>query len=122
MLLDNFDRIPAFANLSKPQRQARLERGTVDILCRDKATNDFVVIELKAREPNKGTLEQLVDYMREIERSRAKPANVGVRGIIVSGRPDDRIMNDLPAVTYRVDWLCYRVGIDVFPMPGRPTA
>lgn len=120
LLLDDFERIPAFADLTQPRRQVRLGRGTVDILCRDRTTRDYVVIELKVRQPGNGTIEQLIDYLREIENTKAKAANVGVRGIILSGRPDDRIMNTLSAISYRIDWLCYRVGIHVFPMPGGP--
>lgn len=117
LLLDNFRRTPAFANLNREQRQVQLKAGRVDILCRDKQNNDFVVIELKARQPDAGTLEQLIHYMQEVEQTKAKSANVGVRGIILSGRPNDRILKSLAAVKYKIDWYCYRVGIDVFPMP-----
>lgn len=118
LLLDVFERLPEFQGLEKPQRQVRVgDSGRIDILCRDKHTKDYVVIELKARQPDDGTLEQLVDYMTKIQSTKADPAGVGVRGIVISGRPSERIMTAMHAVTFHIDWLAYKVGIAVFQMP-----
>jgi len=57
--------------------------GRIDILARDRATGDFVVIELKRDQTDDETIGQLSRYMGWAAEHKAAPQNVGVRGIIV---------------------------------------
>jgi Endonuclease NucS C-terminal domain len=57
--------------------------GFIDILARDRATRDFVVIELKRDLTDDEAVGQLSRYMGWIKKHRAAPVGVGVRGIIV---------------------------------------
>ncbi len=57
--------------------------GRIDILARDRATGDFVVIELKKDQTDDEVIGQLSRYMGWAAEHKAAPTGVGVRGIIV---------------------------------------
>ena len=57
--------------------------GPIDILARERASGDFVVIELKRDRSEDVVVGQVSRYMGWIKEHRATPAGVGVRGIIV---------------------------------------
>ncbi len=57
--------------------------GRIDILARDRATGDFVVIELKRDQTDDEVIGQLSRYMGWAAQHKAATQGVGVRGIIV---------------------------------------
>lgn len=57
--------------------------GRIDILARDRATGDFVVIELKRDQTDDEVIGQLSRYMGWAADHKAASEGVGVRGIIV---------------------------------------
>jgi hypothetical protein len=57
--------------------------GRIDILARERATGDFVVIELKRDQTDDEAIGQLSRYMGWAAEHKAAPQGVGVRGIIV---------------------------------------
>ncbi len=57
--------------------------GRIDILARDRATGDFVVIELKRDQTDDEVIGQLSRYMGWATEHKAAPQRVGVRGIVV---------------------------------------
>jgi len=57
--------------------------GRIDILASDRASGDFVIIELKRDQTDDETIGQLSRYMGWAAEHKAAPEGVGVRGIIV---------------------------------------
>ena len=57
--------------------------GRIDILARDRATGDFIVIELKRDQTDDEAIGQLSRYMGWATEHRAAAKGVGVRGIVV---------------------------------------
>jgi hypothetical protein len=62
--------------------------GRIDLLCYDRGTKSFVVIELKNRSADGGTLTQIQTYMSWVEDKL--PGGQDVRGIVVSRGSDAR--------------------------------
>ncbi len=69
-------------------QQYRTGVGPIDILVKDKKTNDFVVIELKKNQTSDDTVGQLTRYMGWIKEHKK---NNKVRGIIIAGQQDSRL-------------------------------
>lgn len=91
-------------------QQYHLPNGNrVDILCRERlhrGYGSFVVIELK-RDHERGTVEQLIDYMEAL---KSQFPGHDVRGIIVSGREDRILSAELAhAKHHNIEWYCYHV-------------
>ncbi len=84
ILVAQWDSLDWAANLEYLGRQVPCGTlGRIDILARDRATGDFVVIELKRDQTDDETIGQLSRYMGWAEEHKAAPQGVGVRGIIV---------------------------------------
>jgi tetratricopeptide (TPR) repeat protein len=56
--------------------------GRLDLLYRDRDTNELVVVELKVVPATKKTYEQIINYMDSINKTRASGKNV--KGIVIS--------------------------------------
>lgn len=69
-------------------QQYRTEIGPIDILVKDKATNSYVVIELKRNQTSDDTMGQLTRYMGWIKENK-KDSNV--KGIIIAGHYDKKL-------------------------------
>ena len=119
-LIQNFDQIPAFSHLKHPQPEYRLPSGSkVDILCREKKSNDYVVIELK-KEAGPDPAGQLEKYLVEVDKKRLAPAESPPRGCArdhhhweTELRPSSEIfpnrIQEFPVV-----WLVFRAQIEFF--------
>ncbi len=115
-LARNLDRIPKLAHLKTPVLEYRLPSGgRIDILCREKRTNAYVVIELKkfAVNPVPQTRRYLVEVERELASQESQPPSV--KGIIITGRPSAVLERTLPEEIrgYEVSWLLYRVKLEL---------
>ena len=111
-LARNIDRLAGFKNLKKPQVEYSLPSGRrIDILCREKKTNNLVAIEIK--KGGSDAIGQLERYLVELDRKVAsketpKPA---VKGIIVTGQPNSAAERSLAEriQDFPVQWFVYRV-------------
>ena len=74
-LIENFDRIPAFKSFKEPKRQFKIPgtKWEVDVLCRERISNGYVVIELKF-DKSAYPISNLGKYLPAIESKLAKPA------------------------------------------------
>ena len=91
--------------------QFSTEVGVIDFLCTDKATGDFVVIELKKGRSSDKVLGQCQRYMGWIQERLAAPGQ-GVLGLIIAPSRDERLRYAL-RVTSNVEMLCYRVKFEL---------
>jgi hypothetical protein len=69
-------------------QQYKTDIGIIDILAKDKVTGSYVVIELKRNQTSDDTVGQILRYMGWVTEN-LKEANV--RGIIVSGKYDEKL-------------------------------
>ena len=82
---------------------------SIDFLCVDNKSGDFVVIELKRGQTSDATVGQILRYMSYVKKNLAKPEQ-GVQGVIVAKDVDEALryaIEALPNVrvmTYRVDF------------------
>jgi len=82
---------------------------SIDFLCTDKASGDFVVIELKRGKSSDSTVGQILRYIGWVEENLAK-LNQKVRGIIIAKEVDDALryavkgLANVSVLTYQVDF------------------
>ena len=81
--------------------------GRIDILCTDKKTNDFVVIELKKGKSSDVVVGQTTRYMGWVKKHLATEEQ-DVKGIIIVGEPDKKLEYSLE-YTLDIELLTYRV-------------
>jgi hypothetical protein len=82
--------------------------GPIDILVQDKATHQYVVIELKRNQTSDQTVGQLARYMGWLQdnKTKGKPT----KGIIIAGKYDERLyyalkmLKDAEVYLYQVDF------------------
>jgi hypothetical protein len=109
-LIENFSRIDGFSDLEQPKAEVYLKRSgnKIDILCRDRVTGAYVVIELKQEVGKPVT--QIGDYMAEVKRDRAK-GRFDVKGIVITGEPI-RLASALSDIDgFPVKWLTYSIDL-----------
>lgn len=73
---------------SLKSQQYRTEIGPIDILAKDRKSGNYVVIELKKNQTSDDTVGQILRYMGWVA---DKMNNPEVRGIIVSGKYDEKL-------------------------------
>ena len=109
-LVRNFGRIQEFNGFKKPIREYLLPSGKrMDILCRRRGSDDFVVIELKRGSAN--PVGQLLGYMHEVQQELAKPSGAETEGVIVSAVRNTILEEAMRGQIkrYPVQWLNYKV-------------
>jgi hypothetical protein len=90
-------------------RQFPVGSWSIDFLCSDKLTGDFVVVELKRGKTSDAAVGQILRYIAYVKENLAKPGQ-SVRGIIIAKEIDEALryaIKPLPNVevpTYRVDF------------------
>jgi Holliday junction resolvase-like predicted endonuclease len=88
-------------------QQYRTDIGQIDILAKEKGSDNFVVIELKKDQTSDDTVGQLARYMGWIKRHKG---NEEVKGIIIAGHYDKKLdyaqemMNNIEVFIYEVDF------------------
>ena len=95
----------------EPATQYVTDVGEIDILARDKATQDWVVIELKKGRSSDAVVGQLLRYMGWVKKHKAAGAE-NVRGIIITSTPDDRIKYAM-SVSQGISFFTYKVSFDL---------
>jgi len=92
-----------------PGRQYPTEIGTIDILVKDKKTNDLVVIELKKGRESDKVVGQILRYMGWVNDNLAKDTQK-VKGIIICKEQDNKMMyalkmtKDISVKYYTIDF------------------
>lgn len=81
--------------------------GKIDILTREKETNDWVVIELKKGRDSDKVVGQILRYIGWVKENKVIN-NEKVKGIIIAGESDERIKYALKSVP-NVEFLVYEV-------------
>jgi restriction system protein len=82
--------------------------GKIDILVRDKATAQYVVIELKKNQTSDDTIGQLTRYMGWLEEHKTQ--GKATKGIIIASAYDQKLryalrkVQDVDVYTYQVDF------------------
>jgi len=76
-------------------QQFPTDAGRIDILCTDRRTGNFVVIELKKGRSSDTVLGQVLRYMGWVKHHLAKGG--AVRGVIVSNERDEKLKYALQA-------------------------
>lgn len=89
-IVANWDSIDFEYNLELVGRQYSTPVGSIDLLCRDKDNNDFVIIELKKGRESDKVCGQIQRYMGWIKQNLATEGQ-NVRGIIITGEYDERL-------------------------------
>lgn len=96
-------------------RQFQLPSGNqVDLLFFDREANQYVVVELKAEEPERGGVSQVALYVDELTRTRAKAEDRGVRGLLLTGAvPDDLVgVAEALGAHYPIAWYQYELVLE----------
>lgn len=101
-------------------RQFTTSVGTIDFLCQDPESGDFVVIELKKGRPSDKVLGQCQRYMGWVKKNLAG-ADKEVRGLIIAPEPDDRLAYAL-SVAPNIHLRCYKVDFALFTPPSEESA
>ncbi|OGD90781.1 hypothetical protein A3D81_00780 [Candidatus Curtissbacteria bacterium RIFCSPHIGHO2_02_FULL_40_17] len=89
-------------------QQYRTDIGIIDILAKDKKTDQYVVIELKKNQTSDDTVGQLTRYMGWLEEK--KTSGKPTKGIIIAGHYDERLyfalkkLKDVEVYLYQVDF------------------
>lgn len=82
---------------------------SIDFLCADKASGNFVVVELKRGKSSDSTVGQVLRYIGGVEENLAKPGQK-VRGIIIAKEVDEALryavrgLSNVDVLTYKVDF------------------
>jgi len=87
-------------------QQYRTDIGPIDILAKDKVTDEYVVIELKRNQTGDQTIGQIARYMQWVEENLSK----NVKGVIVCGKWDEKLdyarkrMGDVEVLLYELNF------------------
>ena len=90
-------------------QQYRTDIGTIDILAKDRRTEDFVVIELKRVQGSDQTIGQILRYMGWVKEHLSRGSHA-VRGMVICQSGDERleyalsVIPNVDAKFYRVDF------------------
>ena len=114
-IIANLDRIRGLEGLEFEMRQAPVRTGHIDVLCRDRESGDYVVLELKRSDTDHRVIGQMAAYMNSAEKRYAKPKGVGIRGIIITGQPNAALQEALHHVDYDISWMTYEIEMKVAP-------
>jgi hypothetical protein len=90
-------------------RQFPAGTWSIDFLCTDKSSGDFVVIELKRGRSSDSAVGQVLRYIGWVDENLAKPGQ-NTRGIIIAKEVDDALryavkgLKNVKVLTYKVDF------------------
>lgn len=102
------DLIP-YATDEQSGRQFPAGAWSIDFLCTDKSSGDFVVIELKRGRSSDSAVGQVLRYIGWVDENLAKPGQK-TRGIIIAKEVDDALryavkgLTNVSVLTYKVDF------------------
>lgn len=115
-IVQNWQRIPFLAGFSRCEAQHRLEGGRLvcDLLFTRPRKRGFVVVELKKGEPGYESVTELFGYVAAL---KAKHAETPIEAWLVSGRPNEDLVDDLDAMADKHEviarWFTYGVAFEL---------
>jgi hypothetical protein len=116
LLVARWDSLPWAQELEYPARQVECGLlGKLDILALDRASGEYVVIELKRDQGDDEVIGQVSRYMGWIKQHRANPRKVGVRGIIVAHEATDRLCSAVSAHS-NISLYTYEFAVTLAPL------
>lgn len=98
-----------YATDEQSGRQFPAGAWSIDFLCTDKSSGDFVVIELKRGRSSDSAVGQVLRYIGWVDENLAKPGQK-TRGIIIAKEVDDALryavkgLQNVSVLTYKVDF------------------
>jgi len=90
-------------------RQYPAGQWSIDFLCKDAETDEFVVVELKRGKTSDAAVGQILRYVGWVQENMAKPGQ-NTQGIIIASAVDEALrlaVRNLPTIsvmTYKVDF------------------
>lgn len=121
-LISSWEKIPEFNDLEILQEDEEYigqqydtkEVGRIDLLCKNKKTGDFVVIELKRGRESDKVVGQILRYIGWVKKNLAKDGQK-VYGIIITfeGDPDARLKYSLETIKEFVQLKFYKISIAI---------
>lgn len=122
-LFHNYSRLSAFKGLKSPRKEFLLPSGRrIDLLFRERQTNAYVPVELKAGNGGFGVGMQLLAYIDELRRMPEVQAKGLERGIVVTGlrNPiwEHEVLQHGASHGVRVDWYCYAASLELTAVAG----
>lgn len=122
VVMSNWENIPEFKDLEILQEDGEYigqqydtkEVGRIDLLCKNKKTRDFVVIELKRGRESDKVVGQTLRYIGWVKKNLAKEGQK-VYGIIITfeGDPDTRLKYSLDPIKDFVQLKFYKISIAI---------
>jgi len=108
-LIDFGRRLERYKTEEQDGRQFPAAEWSIDFLCTDKDTGDFVVVELKRGRSSDSVIGQILRYMTWVRENLARPGQ-STRGIVVTAEADKamlyaaRAVPDISLFEYKVDF------------------
>lgn len=121
-LINNWEKIPEFRDFEILQEDGELigqqydtkEVGRIDLLCKNKKTGDFVVIELKKGRESDKVVGQTLRYIGWVKKNLASDGQKVFGTIITSeGDPDPRLKYSLEPIKEFVQLKFYRISVTI---------
>lgn len=122
VVIGNWENIPEFKDLEILQEDGEYtgqqydtkEVGRIDLLCKNKKTGDFVVIELKRGRESDKVVGQTLRYIGWVKKNLANGGQK-VYGIIITseGDPDPRLKYSLEPIKEFVQLKFYKINITI---------
>jgi restriction system protein len=119
-LISNWEKIPEFGNLEILQEDGEYigqqydtkEVGRIDLLCKNKKTGDFIVIELKKGRESDKVVGQTLRYIGWVKKNLATQ-NQGVYGLIITYEDDPRLRYSLEPIKNLIQLKFYKISITI---------
>lgn len=120
LLIGNWERIPEFNDLEILQEDGEYigqqydtkEVGRIDILCKNKKTGDFVVVELKRGRESDKVVGQILRYIGWVKKKLANE-NQKVCGLIITYEDDPKLRYSLEPVKELIQLKFYKISITI---------
>lgn len=122
IVISSWENIPKFKDLEILQEDGEYigqqydtkEVGRIDLLCKDKKTGDFVIIELKRGRESDKVVGQTLRYMGWVKKNLAKEGQ-NVYGLIITfeGDPDSRLKYSLEPIKNLIELKFYKISIAI---------
>lgn len=100
------------SDTGKSGKQYVIDGGRIDLLCIDRRTGDFVIIELKKGEAPQETLLQILRYISWVKQNLTIKYNNNVKGIILTEHADTNLKDYMDEVPNVEIWY-YKVSISL---------
>lgn len=121
-LVDNWENLPLGKNYELLVEDGEVvgelyktrEVGEIDILARDRKTDDWVIIELKRGQSSDAVVGQTLRYMGWAQKNKVEK-DEGVKGIIIIKEVDKKLESALFALKGKVNIRCFKYNVQ-FPL------